>query len=80
MAKKQTRRSISVMGKTYRRLVHHTDATGESVSGYIERLVKADLDAAGVAEDPGPQPHRNPANAKVVGDPDGSVASSIFTW
>lgn len=48
MAKRQTRRSISVMGRTYARLDHHTKTTGESVSGYIERLVAADLDARGV--------------------------------
>ncbi len=47
MAKRQTRRSISVKGITYQRLKDFCDATGRSVSGYLEEIIAEKLDAAG---------------------------------
>lgn len=48
MAKIQTRRSVSLRGLTYQRLKNHCESTGESVSGYLEILIGADLTARGV--------------------------------
>ncbi|HRI07139.1 MAG TPA: hypothetical protein PKW35_04935 [Nannocystaceae bacterium] len=48
MAKRQTRRSISVKGITYQRLKDYCEAYGLSVSGYLEDIIAEKLDAAGV--------------------------------
>lgn len=48
MAKRQTRRSISVKGITYQRLKDYCDANNISVSGYLEEIIAERLDAAGV--------------------------------
>jgi hypothetical protein len=48
MAKRQTRRSISVKGITYQRLKDYCDANEKSVSGYLEEIIGEKLDAAGV--------------------------------
>lgn len=48
MATRKTRRSISVKGITYQRLRDYCDATGASVSGYLEEIIAEKLDAAGV--------------------------------
>ena len=48
MAKRQTRRSISVKGITYQRLKDFCDTNGLSVSGYLEEIIAERLDAAGV--------------------------------
>jgi hypothetical protein len=48
MAKRQTRRSISVKGITYQRLKDFCDANAKSVSGYLEDIIAEKLDAAGV--------------------------------
>lgn len=48
MAKRQTRRSISVKGITYQRLKNYCQAHGVSVSGYLEEIIAEKLDAAGV--------------------------------
>lgn len=48
MAKRQTRRSISVKGITYQRLKDYCDAEGRSVSGLLEEIIAERLDAAGV--------------------------------
>jgi len=51
MAKKSPpRRSISLKGTTYHRLQIYCDATGVSVSGFLEVLIGARLDAADVPE------------------------------
>ena len=47
MAKRQTRRSISVKGITYQRLKDFCDGSGRSVSGYLEEIIAERLDAAG---------------------------------
>ena len=48
--RKQTRRSVSVKGITYQRIKDFTAAQDppKSISGYIEDLVKADLDKRGI--------------------------------
>ena len=48
MAKRQTRRSISVKGITYQRLKDFCDTNSLSVSGYLEEIIAERLDAAGV--------------------------------
>jgi hypothetical protein len=48
MAKRQTRRSISVKGITYQRLKDFCDNNALSVSGYLEEIIAERLDAAGV--------------------------------
>lgn len=58
MAKKQTRRSISVSKPTHARAYAHCQAENLSVSGYVESLIKADLDKRGVAEPDGGAPRR----------------------
>lgn len=47
MAKRTTRRSISVKGITYQRLKDYCDANNKSVSGYLEEILAEKLDAAG---------------------------------
>lgn len=39
MAKRQTRRSISLKGLTYQTLKDYCDANGRSVSGFLEDLI-----------------------------------------
>ena len=39
MAKRQTRRSISIKGLTYQTLKDYCDANGRSVSGFLEDLI-----------------------------------------
>ena len=47
MAKRQTRRSVSIKGLTYQRLKDWCDENGRSVSGYLEDLIAADMTAEG---------------------------------
>ena len=60
MAKRQTRRSISVKGITYQRLKNFCEAQGLSVSGYLEDIIANRLDEANVPVpervDPRPEP------------------------
>jgi len=74
MAKKQTRRSISVKGITYKRLKAYCDAHKKSVSGYLEEIIADKLDAVGppVPAPPVPPPPPEPPLPKpepVVADP-----------
>lgn len=48
MAKRQTRRSISVKGITYQRLKNFCEEQGLSVSGYLEQIIANNLDAQNV--------------------------------
>jgi hypothetical protein len=48
MAKRQTRRSISVKGITYQRLKNFCEEQNLSVSGYLEDIIAARLDEARV--------------------------------
>jgi predicted DNA-binding protein len=43
MSKGTTRKSISVRGLTYQRLKEHADSTGQSVSGYLEKIIDEKL-------------------------------------
>lgn len=45
MAKRQTRKSISVKGITYQRLKNYCDSQGRSISGVLEEFIAAHLDA-----------------------------------
>jgi hypothetical protein len=60
MAKRQTRRSISVKGITYQRLKNYCEEQGLSVSGYLEEIIANNLDAQNVPVpekvEPRPQP------------------------
>jgi len=47
MAKKQTRRSISLKGLTYQRLKNLCERREESISGFVERLVAEKMDEVG---------------------------------
>ena len=64
MAKRQTRRSISVKGITYQRLKNFCEDTGLSVSGYLEQIIADKLDAQNVPVpekvEPRPAPARQP--------------------
>lgn len=64
MAKRQTRRSISVKGITYQRLKDFCDSQDKSVSGYLEEIIAEKLDAAGVPVPTvlKPRPQRKPAS------------------
>lgn len=50
MAKKQTRRSISVTGRTYQRFQTLCKLQDESMSGYLEKLIAAACEHHGVPE------------------------------
>lgn len=67
MPKKQTRRGISVKGLTHQRLKDYCDGIGKSVSGYLEELIAADMEAKGVPAHTvlRPPPHR-PERPKVA--------------
>lgn len=70
MAKKQTRRAISVKGLTYQRLKKHCDENDLTVSGYVEDLVNKKLDELGVAEETvlEPKPKRPPTLGNYTGN------------
>ena len=62
--KKQTRRAISVTGKTYQRVSDYCKGEGRSVSGYLEEIIAEKMDAAGVPAPPFVRPRgptRKPA-------------------
>ena len=80
MAKRQTRRSISVKGITYQRLKNFCEAQNLSVSGYLEDIIANRLDEANVPVpervDPRPEPTGKPAGPH---DPD-EIISQPFTF
>ena len=69
MAKRQTRRSISVKGITYQRLKNYCEAEGISISGYLEQIIAEKLDAAGIPVpekvEPRPKP-KTPASDEII--------------
>ncbi|MCA9713895.1 MAG: hypothetical protein H6713_09785 [Myxococcales bacterium] len=75
MAKRQTRRSISVKGITYQRLKDYCEASGISVSGYLEEIIAEKLDAAGVPVPKAVKPR--PAPKAVDSD---EIVSQHFTF
>jgi len=74
MAKRQTRRAISVKGLTYQRLKKHCDANGKSVAGFVEELVALKLDALGVPEETVLEPREHKSR------PPADFAGSSFTF
>lgn len=85
MAKRQTRRSISVKGITYQRLKNFCEDQNLSVSGYLEEIIAARLDEANVPVpekvDPRPsQPTPAPVSGvKPAREPD-EIISQHFTF
>ncbi|PCC70997.1 hypothetical protein SAMN02745121_02536 [Nannocystis exedens] len=75
MAKRQTRRSISVKGITYQRLKDYCESTGLSVSGYLEEIIAEKLDAAGV---PVPTVVKPRPTTKLIENED--IVSQHFTF
>ncbi len=75
MAKRQTRRSISVKGLTYQRLKNFCEVQGLSVSGYLEDIIAAKLDAANV-----PVPEKVEARAKSKASEPEEIISQHFTF
>lgn len=70
MAKKQTRRAISVRGLTYQRVKKHCEKRGMTVGGWIEDLVNKKLDKLGVAEETvlEPKPTKQPTLGNYTGN------------
>ena len=78
MAKRQTRRSISVKGITYQRLKNFCEEGGLSVSGYLEQIIADKLDSQNV-----PVPERvepRPVAAKPNESDEASIPSAHFTF
>ena len=74
MAKKQTRRSISVSRNTYERLKAYCETTGVSMSSFVEERVG---DFLGRSE----RPVRKPSNEAENTDPDVKLTpDQIFTF
>lgn len=46
-SKKTTRRSVSLKGSTFRRIYKYCAETGISVSGYLEELIRIDMETKG---------------------------------
>jgi hypothetical protein len=70
MAKRQTRRSISVKGITYQRLKNFCEGQGLSVSGYLEDIIANNLDAENVPipekVDPRPTPKAETQSDEII--------------
>ena len=75
MAKRQTRRSISVKGITYQRLKNFCETQGHSVSGYLEDIIAEHLDAENV-----PVPERVEAPPKPKPIESDEIISQHFTF
>jgi hypothetical protein len=75
MAKRQTRRSISVKGLTYQRLKNFCETQNLSVSGYLEDIIAQRLDAANV-----PVPERVEPRAKTKSSENDEIISQHFTF
>lgn len=74
MGKKQTRRSVSLRGATFARAQAHCKKLGRSVSGYIEQVLTARMDADDVPEHLGPvqgyekrEPEPEPVDGPTLG-------------
>lgn len=79
MAKRQTRRSISVKGITYQRLKNFCEDNNVSVSGYLEQIIADKLDAQNVPVPEKVEPR--PAAAPKAAEPDQpSIVSQHFTF
>jgi len=78
MAKRQTRRSISVKGITYQRLKNFCETQGLSVSGYLEDIIGKRLDEADVPVPERVEPRPEVA-VKSPHEPD-TIISQHFTF
>jgi hypothetical protein len=63
-----TRRSISVKGLTYQRIKKFCDSQNIPVSGWLESIIAAELDAKGVPEELvlAPKAQRKDASEEIV--------------
>jgi hypothetical protein len=77
MAKKQTRRSISVKGITYQRLKDYCEQEGVSVSGFLEDIIAEKLDALGIPVPEVLRPRPRKEEPPISGN---SGASNHFTF
>jgi len=75
MAKRQTRKSISLKGLTYQRFKKWCDANDKSASGALEELIAEKMEGLGVPEETVLQP-LSPPKPKTLGD----FAGSSFTF
>ena len=86
MAKKQTRRSVSIRGETYDRIKQYCDLTEQSMSDFIEQRVASFFEAGRKAKVPAlrPEPARivTPAPAGGNGPLDRELADAarFFTF
>jgi len=74
MARKQTRRSLSISGPTYETLKKYCDSTNQSISGVTEGLIKDFLDGRDAALGPSPVPARPRGRKKAMN------GGGIFTF
>ena len=79
MAKKQTRRSISVSRETYERLKAYCETNGISMSQFVERRVGDFLGATSGFSDLGPAPARRERPGH-EDDESQRLADQIFTF
>ncbi len=77
MAKRQTRRSISVKGITYQRLKNFCESQGMSVSGYLEDIIASRLDEANVPVPEKVEPRPEPSTKAPHED---EIISQHFTF
>ena len=77
MAKRQTRRSISVKGITYQRLKNYCESQGMSISGFLEDIIAARLDAERVPVPKRVEPTPSPAPEAMSSE---DIASQHFTF
>ena len=77
MAKRQTRRSISVKGITYQRLKNFCESQGMSVSGYLEDIIASRLDEANVPVPEKVEPRPEPSQKAPHED---EIISQHFTF
>ena len=80
MAKRQTRRSISVKGITYQRLKNFCEDQGLSVSGYLEQIIAERLDEADVPVPEKLEPRPQPAAQKPREGGGDEIISQHFTF
>lgn len=78
MAKRQTRRSISVKGITYQRLKNFCEESGVSVSGYLEQIIADQLDAQNVPVPEKVEPRPDAPKQHDSDEP--SIISQHFTF
>ena len=70
MAKRQTRRAISVKGLTYQRVKKYCEENGDSISGFVEKVVNERLDKLGWPEETELKPR--PTKPATLGNFEGS--------